>query len=84
MSVKEKVVKTGEHKEEIVTSSVKKPEKVASHTPAVPLPISFSKWFKLRAKERGFKPHWVAGMQAFTNTAVPRTVSDWDRLFENY
>jgi hypothetical protein len=42
--------------------------------------VSFARWFS----SKKFKPHWAAGMQAYTDTTIRRTMADWDRLFKNY
>lgn len=46
--------------------------------------VTFAKWFRLRGKERGFKPHWATGMQAYTDTTVSRPIKEWDEIFKNY
>jgi|PlaIllAssembly_1097288.scaffolds.fasta_scaffold194274_1 hypothetical protein len=72
MSPKEKVVETEERSEK--TAPATAPE----------LPVTFAKWFKVRGKERKFKPHWANGMRAFANTNEPHTLSEWDAIFRNY
>ena len=60
---------------------------VASIGPQSPVqepPVAFDRWFKVRSKELGFKPHWAAGMQSYTNTNVPRPMAEWDRIFSSY
>lgn len=47
-------------------------------------PVSFERWFRVRSKERAYKPHWVDGMKAFTDTTVPRTMAEWDHIFAAY
>lgn len=47
-------------------------------------PVTFAKWFKARSRERGYKPHWVAGMQAFTDTNAIRSMTEWDEIFKAY
>lgn len=42
--------------------------------------ITFARWFR----SKKFKPHWAAGMEAYTDTKRARTVADWDRLFKAY
>lgn len=42
--------------------------------------VSFARWFR----SKKFKPHWAAGMEAYTDTSRRRTMADWDRLFKNY
>ena len=42
--------------------------------------VSFDRWFSLK----GFKAHWKTGMKAYTDTTVRRTVSEWNKIFENY
>lgn len=55
------------------TPEIKKPEKSEP-------PVSFARWFS----SKKFKPHWAAGMQAYTDTTVRRSMADWDRLFKSY
>lgn len=64
----------------------KEAEKVAKTTdePEAPTPtgpqIPFSRWFT----SKGYKAHWRAGMEAFTNTSGLRTAEEWDNLFKAY
>jgi hypothetical protein len=58
---------------------VVQPPSAKSTEPPVPT-ISFNRWFAAKK----FKPHWRAGMAAFTNTLIRRTVTDWDKVFETY
>jgi len=52
---------------------------------ATPEPVvSFDRWFRIRSKERGYEPHWINGMKAFTDTTVSRPMSEWDRIFATY
>ena len=44
------------------------------------LKVSFARWFRTKKH----KPHWAAGMQAYTDTRRRRTLAEWDRLFKNY
>lgn len=65
----------------------KKAEKIKPPTQAAPRKeplVSFERWFKARSPEKGYKPHWIAGMQAFTDTSTRRSMSDWDSIFKNY
>jgi hypothetical protein len=51
--------------------------------PVLPL-VSFVRWFKARSKERGFKPHWMKGMQSYANTSGRHTMDEWDQIFSKY
>lgn len=69
-------------KAEVVKKDVKKfipPKKEEPKQDLEPL-VSFSRWFR----SKRYKPHWAAGMQAYTDTTRRRTMSAWDRLFKNY
>jgi hypothetical protein len=46
--------------------------------------VGFSSWFRVRSKQRGYKPHWIDGMKAFTDTNSPRSMKDWDEAFKAY
>lgn len=62
-------------------SEVKKeavPVKVESKKAEIP--CTFSRWFRMK----GFKPHWQAGMEAYTDVSVKRTPEDWERIFKAY
>ena len=79
--------KMGEVKKSLVSSKAetKKPVKEAKKKtpPKLEKPepaVSFAYWFR----SKRFKPHWAAGMQAYTDTTRRRTVADWNRLFESY
>lgn len=80
-------------KEKTVTNEVRSEAAPSVTTPVAPVgpqmsnlepPVPFDKWFKVRSKERGYRPHWMAGMQAYTDTNVPRPMTEWDNLFRNY
>jgi hypothetical protein len=84
---REKATKIEERNEEaplsveapvVVPASIPEPESIQEPV------VAFSKWFKVRGKERGFKPHWATGMQAYTDTGVPRSMTDWDEIFRAY
>jgi hypothetical protein len=79
------------------TASKSKPEKIASEEkpaakelkpapkpPTPPAPkgpaVPFARWFQAK----GFKPHWIRGMQAFTDTSGRKTMEEWDQVFKNY
>jgi len=47
---------------------------------SVELKVPFKRWFV----SKGFKPRWRAGMEAFVDTSVPRTVNEWDKIFKAY
>lgn len=83
MSPKEKVMKIEERSEATPTATTATAP-VGLQAPTEEPPVTFTKWFKVRGKERGFKPHWVAGLQAFADTNVPRPMSEWDRIFKAY
>jgi len=51
---------------------------------ARPVLVSFSRWFSARSREKGWKPHWVAGMKAYASTAGRLPMDGWDDLFRNY
>ena len=58
----------------------------ATRTMPEPIPprkplITFDRWF---ASKKEFKPHWKAGMEAFTNTNIRRTAAQWDEVFKSY
>jgi len=82
---REKVTKIEEHSEEAPLSVV---APVVVSTPTTESVqesvVAFSKWFKVRGKERGFKPHWATGMQAYTDTSVPHSMTEWDQIFRAY
>ena len=42
--------------------------------------ITFDRWFA----SKGFKPHWKAGMAAFTDTSGRKTAAEWDAAFKAY
>jgi hypothetical protein len=69
-------------------SEVVPPKKVAPVPPSLPkarpVLVSFARWFAARSREKGWKPHWVAGMKAYANTAGRLPMEGWDKLFENY
>ena len=44
------------------------------------IPCTFSRWFR----SKGFKPHWQAGMEAYTDVSRRRKPSEWEALFKNY
>lgn len=69
--------------EEATKVEVPKTEPPKPKPAAQPL-VSFARWFKARAVERGYKAHWAEGMQAFTDTSKRKTMSDWDETFRNY
>ena len=46
--------------------------------------VPFRTWFRLRSKERGYKPHWIEGMKAYTKTSTPRSLAEWDNVFSQY
>ena len=46
--------------------------------------VTFDRWFRSKSKTSGFKAHWAAGMKAYTDTSVKRTMSDWDKVFATY
>lgn len=51
---------------------------------ARPVLVSFARWFAARSREKGWKPHWVAGMKAYANTAGRLPMAGWDDLFKSY
>jgi hypothetical protein len=42
--------------------------------------ITFDRWFA----SKGFKPHWKAGMAAFTDTSSRKTAAEWEAAFKAY
>jgi len=46
--------------------------------------ITFDKWFRTRSAERKFKPHWIKGMQKFTNVNGKKSMEEWDNIFKTY
>jgi hypothetical protein len=62
-----------------VEAKPKLAKKVSPPAPKEPL-VAFARWFT----SKKFKPHWAAGMEAYTDTARRRTMTEWDRLFKNY
>jgi hypothetical protein len=46
--------------------------------------VTFTRWFRMRGKERGYKPHWAEGMQAYTDISGVHTMKEWDAIFKNY
>lgn len=69
-------------KSPVTSAKVEAPKKVEAKPPAKPesRPISFDRWFA----SKNFKPHWKAGMAAFTDTSVRRSVEAWDEVFGKY
>lgn len=65
-----------------------KQEPVKPKAPALslskPVLVSFARWFAARGKERGWKPHWQAGMRAYANTAGRLSMEGWDEVFKEY
>jgi len=56
-----------------------------SHVEKIPEPVvTFDRWFRIRGKERNYKPHWFDGMKAFTDTTVSRPMAEWDKIFARY
>lgn len=85
VKVKEKVEKIEEIKEvkvkEKIEEKVKKVIKLPANPRIVVEPLlPFDRWFK----SKGFKPHWKAGMKAYTNTSVRLTFKQWDEIFKSY
>lgn len=54
--------------------------KTATPAKTTGLRFSFKRWFV----SKGYKPHWRAGMEAFTDTSGLRTAEEWDHLFKAY
>ena len=45
------------------------------------LKVPFSRW----ARDRGIRTHHLRGMEAFvSNPNTPRTLKEWDKIFESY
>jgi hypothetical protein len=42
--------------------------------------VPFDRWFA----SKGFKPHWKAGMAAFTDTSGRKTATEWEAAFKAY
>lgn len=42
--------------------------------------ITFDRWFT----SKSFKPHWKAGMAAYTDTSGRKTAAEWDAIFARY
>lgn len=81
--------KTGPGSEKTSVQSAPVEEKAASAPKPQPKPepetapeplVSFDRWFASKA----YKPHWKAGMAAYTDITARRSVSDWDRVFKGY
>jgi hypothetical protein len=62
-----------------VNPSVHLPEPSSPVEEQQPL-VTFDRWFS----SRGFKPHWKAGMAAFTNVSGRMTAEQWDTIFKAY
>lgn len=81
MPPKDKIVKPEERSGEAAPSTA---AMLGPQMPTQESPVTFERWFKIRGKERKFKPHWAAGMQAYTDTNVPRPMPEWDNIFSKY
>jgi hypothetical protein len=78
---KQETVKTPVPPKNVEKKPEKQPEPKAPPAPKKPEPlVSFARWFR----SKRFKPHWAAGMEAYTDTTRRRSMADWDRLFKNY
>lgn len=60
------------------------PPRATPTPPAKMRLVSFARWFAARSREKGWKPHWVAGMKAYANTSGRLPMEGWDELFRNY
>jgi len=57
-------------------ASVESQVEIKEEAPLVP----FDRWFA----SKGFKPHWKAGMAAFTDTSGRKTATEWEAAFKAY
>jgi len=68
----------------VASTEEKKVEEKKIETPAAPQEqeqlVTFSRWFIARS----FRAHWKEGMEAYTDTTLKRTMSDWDKVFKAY
>lgn len=70
-----------EEKAEVVFGKEPGKKAILKRTPKEKEPrVNFARWFR----SKGFKPHWEAGMRAYTNTEGRRPLLEWDRLFRDY
>ena len=60
--------------------SPKPPPKEVVTAPLVP----FERWFRVRAKQKEYKIHWIDGMKSYTDITKRRTMLEWDSVFAKY
>jgi len=57
------------------------PSSTVMELAVAPAPVfPFDRWFAAK----GYKERWKAGMVAFTDTSIPRTMTEWDEIFKKY
>jgi hypothetical protein len=75
--VEKEVEKEVEKKVEKIKKVVKLP---ANPRIMVERMLSFDIWFN----SKGFKPHWKAGMKAYTDTSRKHSKKEWEKIFKSY